>query len=417
MKRSRGGLRDIHLLRWVGFAEHGEADPDRLAMIGAMSKFEHHRLQSAQTFLLKLRNEMHFHAGSGKDLLDRAEQLRMAEVLGYRGAAGMLPVEQFMRDYFRHTNHVWQMVRRREASLHTASAMARVLDPVLGRTVEGDYRIGVRNIGATRTGLAKLQGSLEEVLRLVELSIRERQAARPRHDLGAACLPAPDVSEDVTPAIAERFLELLAPARGRGARDANAPRAGIPRKNHPADEARPVPAAVQPVPQIHGRRAHAAGHRSAPASSPSATDRLGDAYREIADKTLLHLVLLLHDLGKGYEEDHSELGRRIALEMRPAVVSLAATHGRRRLPGAKHLSMSHLAFRRDTGDREVVRRFAAEVATPERLRMLYVVDVRRPRGRRSRRAHAVEGRRARRPLCPDAGGARRATQPGTNCPR
>src|SRR5262249_21669008 len=157
-------LRDIHLLRWLGFAEHGESEPDLLAMIGAMSKFDHHRLLSAQTFLLKLRNDMHFHAGTGKDLLDRAEQLRMAEVLGYRGGAGMLPVEQFMRDYFRNTTHVWQMVRRREAAQHTATAVSRVLDPMLGRTVEGDYRIGVRNIGATRTGFAKLAGSLEEVM-------------------------------------------------------------------------------------------------------------------------------------------------------------------------------------------------------------------------------------------------------------
>ena len=37
VKRSRGGLRDIHLLRWVGFAEHAESDPDRLALKGTMS--------------------------------------------------------------------------------------------------------------------------------------------------------------------------------------------------------------------------------------------------------------------------------------------------------------------------------------------------------------------------------------------
>ena len=41
--------------------------------------------------------------GKPADVLDRAEQLRIAELRGYQPAAGLLPVEQFMRDYFRHT--------------------------------------------------------------------------------------------------------------------------------------------------------------------------------------------------------------------------------------------------------------------------------------------------------------------------
>ena len=70
-------------------------------------------------------------------------------------------------------------------------------------------------------------------------------------------------------------------------------------------------------------------------------------------------MLLLHDLGKGYEEDHSEVGRRIAEEM-----GVRLGLGERRTADAaflvhQHLAMSHLAFRRDTGDAELVRRFAA----------------------------------------------------------
>ena len=63
-----------------------------------------------------------------------------------------------------------------------------------------------------------------------------------------------------------------------------------------------------------------------------------------ADKATLHLALLLHDLGKGFEEDHSEVGRRMARE----------TAQRFRLPPDqaetleflvhKHLRMSHLAL-------------------------------------------------------------------------
>jgi [protein-PII] uridylyltransferase len=371
VKRSRGGLRDIHLLRWIGFAEHGEPDPDRLAMIGTMSKFEHHRLQTAQTFLLKLRNEMHFNSASGKDLLDRAEQLRMAEVLGYRGSGGLLPVEQFMRDYFRNTNHVWQMVRRREASLHTASAMSRVLDPVLGRTVEGDYRIGVRNIGATRTGLAKLQGNVHEVLRLVEMTIYENRPLD-HATTSALLLAAPEASEEVTPAIAQRFMDLLKYPSAAGPAMRMLHELGYLEKIiPPMKHAR----CLLQFNQYHKFTVdeHTLQAVERCGEFAQRNDRLGEAYREIADKPLLHLVLLLHDLGKGYEEDHSELGRRIAEEMGARLMLSEARIADAAFLVHKHLAMSHLAFRRDTGDADLVRRFADEVAAPQRLRMLYAV--------------------------------------------
>lgn len=370
VKRSRGGLRDIHLLRWVGFAEHGESDPDRLALLGTMSKFEHHRLQSAQSFLLKLRNEMHFHASNGKDLLDRAEQLRIADVMGYRGSAGMLPVEQFMRDYFRNSNHVWQMVRRREASLHT-SAMSRVLDPVLGRTVEGDYRIGVRNIGVTRTGFAKLQGSLEEVLRLVDISTREGKPLD--HPTTAALvLAAPEASEDVTPAVAGRFLDLLSVPATAGASMRLLHELGYLEKIiPPMKHAR----CLLQFNQYHKYTVdeHTLQAIERAGEFAQRTDRLGEAYRDITDKTLLHLALLLHDLGKGYEEDHSEIGRRIAEDMGARLFLDEARTADVAFLVHKHLTMSHLAFRRDTGDKSLIKRFADEVETPQRLRQLYAV--------------------------------------------
>jgi [protein-PII] uridylyltransferase len=42
---------------------------------------------------------------------------------------------------------------------------------------------------------------------------------------------------------------------------------------------------------------------------------IGKVCQEIRRKDLLHLAILLHDLGKGRKEDHSEVGKRIAEEM------------------------------------------------------------------------------------------------------
>ena len=63
--------------------------------MGLLSKFDHRRLMSSQNFLLRVRNEMHFHANETNDALSRAEQLRLADYLKYQGKQGMRPVEQF----------------------------------------------------------------------------------------------------------------------------------------------------------------------------------------------------------------------------------------------------------------------------------------------------------------------------------
>lgn len=372
VKRSRGGLRDIHLLRWIGFAELGESDPERLFMQGAMSKFDHHRLQSAQAFLLRLRNEMHFHADSGKDLLDRAEQLRIAALMGYRGGEGLLPVEQFMRDYFRHTNHVWQMARRREAAILTASTMTRMLDPVLGRKVEGDYRVGVRQITATRAGLAKLQGNLAEVLRLIELSASENKPLD-HSTYSSLLLAAPDCDENLSPATAERFLYLL------GTRTLAARSMRVLHELGYLDKLIPAMKHARCLLQFNQYHKYTVDEHSLQSVERvtefhDRDDALGEAYRSIADKKRLHLALLLHDLGKGFEEDHSEVGRRIAEEVGPRLhLHPSATRDIAFLVH-QHLNMSHLAFRRDIGDRELVRRFAELVETPDRLRMLFVLS-------------------------------------------
>jgi [protein-PII] uridylyltransferase len=101
---------------------------------------------------------------------------------------------------------------------------------------------------------------------------------------------------------------------------------------------------------------------------------IGDAYRDLSDKRLLHLALLLHDLGKGYEEDHSEVGRRIAAETARRLG--LSSHDTETLSFLvhKHLLMPHTAFRQDMRDESVAVRLAVEVGSPDVLQMLYILS-------------------------------------------
>ena len=49
IKRSRGGLRDLQLLRWLGFACYGTTDPDAMQLMGTLGKDDQRTLRDATT--------------------------------------------------------------------------------------------------------------------------------------------------------------------------------------------------------------------------------------------------------------------------------------------------------------------------------------------------------------------------------
>src|SRR3954469_13479708 len=371
VKRSRGGLRDIHLLRWLWYLKSGVADPDRLYDMGVVSKFDHRRLMSAQNFLLRVRNEMHFHANETCDALSRAEQLRLAEYFKYAGRVGMLPVEEFMRDDVNHTAPVWGMEHRVGELMQPASRVSRILEPMLGRKTEDDYQIGKHEVSATPRATARLEQHPEEVLKLVDLARREGKRIS-QDTWHFVYRTAPKYSNEPKPEVVERFLKTLEnPVRLgellRRLHEMGVLEKFIPQFNHARS--------LLQFNQYHKYTVDEHCIRAVEEATDfvGRTDAVGDVYRQLRDKTTLHLALLLHDLGKGFEEDHSEVGRRIANQ----------TALRFRLPADqsetleflvhKHLRMSHLAQRFDTTQPALVERFVEEVGTQSRLDLLYLV--------------------------------------------
>jgi [protein-PII] uridylyltransferase len=371
VKRSRGGLRDIHLLRWMWYLKAGVADPDRLHDMGLLSKFDHRRLMSAQNFLLRARNEMHFHANETCDALSRAEQLRLAEYLKYQGREATLPVEQFMRDYFHHTAHVWQMTHRLSELMQPETRASRVWMPIFSRRVEDDYQIGRNEISATPRATARLAQHPEEVLKLVDLA-RNAGKRISQDTWHFVYRTAPQYSNESKPAIVSSFLQILTNPLRLGELLRRLHEMGVLEKIIPEfSHAR----SLLQFNQYHKYTVDEHCIRAVDEVTRFAErdDAIGNIYRNLPDKTILHLALLLHDLGKGFEEDHSEVGRRIA----------KATAERLRLPDEqtetleflvhKHLRMSHLALKHDTTQPQLVARFVDEVGSRSKLDHLLLV--------------------------------------------
>ena len=371
VKRSRGGLRDAQLLRWVGKLRYGHAEPSELARLGVLSQEDFELLSEANEYLLRLRNDMHFHSGKAGDVLSRSEQLRIAEERGYEATTGMLPVEQFMRAHFRRTDAVSHIVMRFLSKARSASRRAAWSTVLFGHKVAEGLRVGPALIAARPRGRWRLRHDLGAVMELVDLAnLYDKQIEPDTWELvrrSAAQLP-----DELSPKAMKHFFSFVShPAR----------LGDLLRLLHEVqllERFIPAYAHARGLLQFNQYHKYTVDEHCFRAVD-IATDMqwhdgvLGRAYRGIHRKHVLHLAILLHDLGKGYADDHCEVGKRLATEnARLLGLSPEDTETVEFLV-ANHQSMNYLAFRRDTTDEQLLIRFAVEVGSAERLRMLYVM--------------------------------------------
>jgi [protein-PII] uridylyltransferase len=372
IKRSYGGLRDIQLVRWIGFARYGEKDFHTLQQLDAMDVEDQRQLVEAHEFLLRVRNEMHFHAGKAHDLLDRFEQVRLAQWYGCVGDEGLIPVEQFMREYFGHTGHVRYSTSHFLASAKTRTGIRSFLNAVASHDVEGDFRVGPMTIGATRRGMEKVSKDLSQVLRLMDLAnlYDKRIDHRTWRTIRQAMAQTPDF--ELTADVRQRFLSLISQP---------GPLADLLRRLHELrvlEKIIPGLSHARSLLQFNEYHKYTVDEHCLRAVEAATgfldhPGPLGDAYRRLKNKRTLHLALLVHDLGKGYAEDHSEVGLRLADETARRLMLSEDDAELLRWLVHKHLLLSHLAQFRDVHDPSVVVDLAVQVGTPEALRMLYVM--------------------------------------------
>jgi [protein-PII] uridylyltransferase len=372
VKRSGGTLRDLQLIRWIGFLRYGTTDYGRLAELGALGAEDLDALRRAAEFLLQLRNELHFQAGQSADALTRAEQLRIAALLGYEPHEGLLEVEQFMREYFRHTKAVSHVAQRFVARAKSRDIIARVQTELFGHRIEDGIRSGPVGLWTGRRGAESIGRDLTAVIRLVDLAnLYDRPIAPDTWEIirrQAASLP-PALPP---PEACRHFMSLMShPARlGTLLRDLHD--AGLLERFIP-DFARAR--GLLQFNQYHKYTVDEHCLRAVEFAAELSQDRgpLGRVYRPMRRKDLLHLALLLHDLGKGYLEDHREVGVKIVLEVSRRLGLPAEDAEVLRFLVHKHMLMNHLAFRRDTADEQLAVDFAVQVGSPDVLQMLYIL--------------------------------------------
>ncbi|HWN97280.1 MAG TPA: [protein-PII] uridylyltransferase, partial [Methylomirabilota bacterium] len=380
IKNGCGGLRDYQNLHWLAFFKYRTRTTEELEKRDLISSGEGRQLEAAYDFLLRARNELHYHSERAIDVLSKSVQPAVANNLGYKDPSPSKRLEEFMGDFYTHTRNIYLITRMVEQRL--ALLPKPKLLPDLRRMLPfGKSREQI--LDGFKFSDGEILAAAPRVFRdkperLMRVFLYAQQRGLKLHpDLTQAIrkeLPLVNKGFLADEHVRATFLEILN-SRGNVSRVLRAMHeVGFLGKYIPefgkltclvqhefyhqytADEHTLV--CLEKLDQVWEAK-------------ESPFSNYEELFQNIERPFVLYLALLLHDSGKAaHTGNHSEVGARLALRVAKRIELDGATTHSLRLLIENHLLMAQTSQRRDLEDEAVVRQFAAQVQTPENLRML-----------------------------------------------
>lgn len=377
VKESAGGLRDYQTAIWLAHARHGYGSLGELRAHNFIAEREAQKIIQAHEFLWRIRHAMHFMMKRKSDRLSLDLQPALAEQFGYRADGYSLGSEQLMGRYYRHA---------RELNAFGEAMLARFSEsePSGGRFFRKRSVGGTREPFSIRSGRLNFDGEPDQ-LRHNAVAMLDAfalaQAARVTFSFhlrellheGIRTL-SPDFGESKT--VSAGFMKQLR----RGCRAGYVlrlmhetgflgrliPEFGRVRflvqhdlyHHYTVDEH--TLRATETVDALHTSEDR---HRSG----------LRTVLAEVENPALLYLAILLHDIGKGRSHGHVAQGTLLARNICQRLHLKESDTKKVVLLVNRHVTMSHLAQRRDLNEVRVVAEFARNVETLDGLNMLLLL--------------------------------------------
>jgi [protein-PII] uridylyltransferase len=377
VKEGAGALRDYHLACWaMQVSQPSARGREDFLHLGLLTESELKQYDAALDFLWRVRNELHLLSGWKNDRMKFHTQEKIAEALGYGridDEGPELPVERFMSDYYRHARAI-----RNCSSLVVEQCQQRVSRPKKRQVqaVEGDFRVadGQLEIPHAR------QLRENPVLLLLAFAVAQDHdvpLTRKARRLLREHLSLIDEAFRRLPEARAAFLRILGSER-RVTRSLTVMNevgllaAFLPEWEHVVCRWQHVMYHTYTV-DVHSiflvrelRRLWLGRYEQ---EHPELTELMHSADDQVA----LYLGCLLHDIGKGFGEDHSKKGVE---RCRPCLerLGLSPKHQERVIFLVRHhLEMARLAERRDLSDPKLIFGFGRLVGDRTNLRNLYLL--------------------------------------------
>src|SRR6266516_1577500 len=383
IKNGCGGLRDFPNLLWMAFSQYRTRSLAELEKRELISESERKQLEAAYDFLLRARNDLHYHVNRPADVLTKSLQPAIAHNLGYTDRSPVKRLEGFMGDLYSHMRNIHLITRTLEQRLALLPHSERRL-PSFGELL--------------RHGRRRFQRQLVDGFKCVDGEIYPLSGRvfrdQPRR-LMRVFLYAQQRGLRLHPDVAQLIRNQLSLVDRAFLRDQHAHETFLEILNQRGNVA-PILRAMHEVgflgkfvPEF-GRLTCLVQHEFYHQYSADEhtlvcleeLDRVWEAgnpphsnyseiFRTVERPFVLYLALLLHDAGKAARAGrHPAIGGRLALNVARRLGLDGATSHTLRLIIEHHLAMSQISQRRDLDDPAVIRNFAAQIQGAENLKLL-----------------------------------------------
>ncbi len=375
VKQSPGGLRDLHAVKWMARVRYGTGAFAHLHERGILSNRAYASLTFGQNFLWRIRNQLHFIAGKASDHLTIELQHDLSTAFHFENR------RELMRQYYLHTGSILEVSQQFYRRARTQNRWQKWRLAWQTQTVAPGFRISPEEIsisfkdGSPVHRKPHLQDFFKEDARVFHLFLLAQQ-----HDVRIAdsVLEAVQHWADETqhlppsPDACTQFQQLLSEP-GRIAKTLR-----VMHRTHLLWKIIPAFCRVQHLVQESPSHAYTIDEHAFRAVEEAESllnepGPLREIYLGIRRKELLHLALLLHDIGKGAGEDHSLLGAQLADAAARLLGYDEADRALLTFLVRRHLILSEVAFYRDFSNEPVLFQFVREVAQPEVLHHLLIL--------------------------------------------